>query len=333
MRRFGVALTALIALGSVGIACSSDTGVEDGELRGGGTGKGGTTGKGTGGTISTTGGTGNGTGGGGIPIGGSNGVGGSSVSGGTGGGGGTMACAGEKVTGQKGESAVLLLVVDISLSMEERARGDMQTKLEATKEALNATFATLPDGLSIGLMFYPNVPVRNAQNEEGYVCFEGEVAVPIAPLNTAQRAALTTTAVTDVEADGHTPTHQAYQYALAQLQASGAEGQKYVVLITDGVPTFRSGVNARACRPASTAADRRRIASCEHDEHVKTFVVGSPGSEMARTSLSAVARWVARVRWVARTRARPNIALRHEQTSDVSSLCRRRSAKLPRRSP
>jgi hypothetical protein len=185
---------------------------------------------------------------------------------------------------------VLLLVVDISLSMEERARGDMQTKLEATKEALNATFATLPDGLSIGLMFYPNVPVRNNQNEDGYVCFEGEVAVPIAPLNTAQRAALTT-AVTDVEADGHTPTHQAYQYALAQLQASGAEGQKYVVLITDGVPTFSLGCEGTGLPPgvdAQPIVDEAQAANTT--SMVKTFVVGSPGSEMARTSLSAVAR-------------------------------------------
>lgn len=295
MRRFGVALTALIALGSVGIACSSDTGVEDGELRGGSTGKGGTTGKGTGGTISTTGGTGNnGSGGSGsIPIGGSNGVGGSSTAGSSTGSGGTMACVGDKATGMKGESAVLLLVVDISFSMTQSAPGDRQSKLDATKDALTATIATLPEGLSIGLMFYPNAPLRNNRNADTYVCFEGEVAVPIAPINAAQRAALTS-AVTAVQADGHTPTHDAYQYALAQLQASGAEGQKYVVLITDGVPTFSLGCVATGMNPGLDPVEAQPIVdeaqAANTTNMVKTFVVGSPGSEDVRTSLSAIAR-------------------------------------------
>jgi hypothetical protein len=267
----------------------------EGELGGGGSsGKGGTTGKGTGGTISTTGGTGNPGSGGGIPIGGSNGVGGSSTGGSsTGGSGGGTACVGDKATGNKGESAVLLLLVDISFSMTQSAPGDRQSKLDATKDALTATFASLPEGLSIGLMFYPNAPLRNAQNEDTYMCFQGEVAVPIAPINAAQRAALTT-AVTEVEANGHTPTHDAYQYALAQLQASGAEGQKYVVLITDGVPTFSLGCVATGMNPGVDPVEAQPIIdesqAANTTNMVKTFVVGSPGSEAVRDSLSAIAR-------------------------------------------
>lgn len=297
MRRFGVALTALFAVGTLAFAaCSSDTGVEGGELTSGGaSARGGTTGKGTGGAIGVTGGSSNpGTGGTGISVGGGSSTGGSSTGGSTSGGtGGGTACVGEKATGNKGESAVLLLLVDTSFSMTQRAQGDMQTKLAATKTALNATFATLPDGLSVGLSFYPNVPVRNGQSGDDYMCFAGEMAVPIAPLDAAQRGALTA-AVTAKQADGHTPTHDAYEYALAQLQASGAEGQKYIVLITDGVPTFSLGCVATGMNPGIDPVDAQPIIDASQAANttsmVKTFVVGSPGSEMVRDSLSAIAR-------------------------------------------
>ena len=284
MRKAGATLVTLIAISSV--QCGGDTGTGTGLDDGTGAGK--TTGGtiGVGGTATGSGGTNPGTGGsksigvgGTIPTTGGNSSAGTGV--GTSGSGG--ACTGQSASGMKGQSAVVMLLIDTSLSMNERARGDDQTKLEATKQALNAAIADLPEGLGVGLAFYPNVPVNTMP------CFAESVAVPIAPLDGAQRTALTT-AVTGVMANGSTPTHDAYIYALAQLNATTLEGNKYLVLITDGIPTYSQGCVGTGMPPGVDTAPLVTESQNAFAAGVKTFVIGSPGSEDARAGLSAMAR-------------------------------------------
>jgi hypothetical protein len=289
MRKASATLITLVAIG--GVHCSSDTGDGTGlEGSGGRAASGGTIGVAGNMTVAGSGGTIPGTGGGkGIGVGGTIGVSGtsnagtSSSTGGTGG-----ACTADSATGMKGQSAVVMLLVDTSLSMNERAMGDDQTKLAATKEALNNAIDALPDGLGIGLIFYPGAVTAPA-------CFNETVAVPIAPLDAAQRGALTT-AVTGVQAANSTPTHDAYVYALAQLQATTLEGDRYLVLITDGIPTYALGCEGTGMppgpgeEPVDTGPLVTESESAFTTNMVKTFVIGSPGSEGAREALSAMAR-------------------------------------------
>jgi hypothetical protein len=301
MRALTVSLVTLAATVAA-FGCSSTTDPGAG-LSGGSTGKGGTVG---------VGGTGNGATSGNSTSGGNNGSGGSVVIGtggsigsgasnGTGATSGTMgaagACTGTSATGQKGAGAVVLFLVDTSLSMASPPSGMMggrgmmggggMSKMASTQAALTQAFAALSPALNVGLVFFPHVA------ETATVpCFDPTVEVPIAPLDATQLMLLDTQ-VNGAMPAGSTPTHDAYQFAVDTLKASTAEGDKYIVLITDGEPTFAlncvgdgmTGVDTGTTGPLIDAA-----AAAYTTNGIKTFVVGSPGSDRARGALSAMAR-------------------------------------------
>jgi hypothetical protein len=122
-------------------------------------------------------------------------------------------------------------------------------------------------------------------------CFDAQVDVPIGALSTAQRGLLDSALQMEQPA-GSTPTHDAYVYALDQLRAATQPGQKYVVLITDGVPTYGRNCtgtgmpNQMPPVPTQPLIDESAAAMAAG---IRTFVIGSPGSEGARESLSQMA--------------------------------------------
>ena len=87
---------------------------------------------------------------------------------------------------------------------------------------------------------------------------------------------------------GNTPTHDAFLYAVDTIAASPLMGNKYVVLVTDGSPTFSLGCVGDGRTSVDTAPLIQAAAEAT-TRGVKTFVIGSPGSEEARSSLSAMA--------------------------------------------
>ena len=91
---------------------------------------------------------------------------------------------------------------------------------------------------------------------------------------------------------GSTPTHDAYVYALDQVRASALRGAKYVVLITDGIPTYGrmcTGTGMNNQMPPIDTAPLVMESSTAMASGIRTFVIGSPGSEGARASLSQMA--------------------------------------------
>jgi hypothetical protein len=199
--------------------------------------------------------------------------------------------------GQKGAGAVVLFLVDTSLSMASPPSGmtggrGMQgggmSKMASTQAALTQAFATLSPALNVGLVFYPNVP-----DAAKLPCFTPEVAVPLGVLDAAQLMLLDTE-VNGAVPSGSTPTHDAYKFAVETLSAPTVPaGDKYIVLITDGEPTYAldcmgdgtTGVDTGTTGPLIDAA-----AAALTTNGIKTFVVGSPGSDRARGALSAMAR-------------------------------------------
>ena len=291
MKTFGASFAVMLAAGVATVHCSSDTGTGTGLDGSGGSS---TAGKGGVPTAGNTTGSGGGTGvagSKGIGVGGSNNVpiaGNTGTTGGAQGSGGE--CAGQTASGMKGQSASILLLVDLSLSMDETPRGDNQSKLASTKEALQAAVDNLPDGLGVGLIFYPEIPAPQGSIVDLNPCFAERVAVPIAPLDAAQRALLTGE-ISGADSDGSTPTHDAYVFALDTLQASTLEGQKYVVLITDGAPTYGLGCIGPGMPPGvDTAPLVDESEAALTNRMIKTFVIGTPGSDAAREALSAMAR-------------------------------------------
>jgi hypothetical protein len=254
-------------------------------------GRGATTGSGATGTGATgTGSTGNGVGGTlGQSSGGSNATPGS-------GGSGLMSSAGGARTGSGGSNAnggacadvttttealppVLEIAIDISGSMGDDAyptdSSNNATKWAEMQRVLPGAFADLPNNWAVGLTFW-NRPSG---------CYAGRQAVPIAPL-TAQQLTALDSAVRAQRPTGYTPTIAAWRFALSQLQAwtpppGYEQSPRYIVLITDGVPTvIENGCDIQ--NPITQAEYDRwipMVAAEGNAAGIDTFVVGVLGSE------------------------------------------------------
>jgi Mg-chelatase subunit ChlD len=190
---------------------------------------------------------------------------------------------------------VLELVVDTSGSMDwppgwapktpDDSKPPGATKWEITRGALADAVAALSAETALGVSFYPNV------EQDGDTCLMTSQAVPIAALggkSSKQRAAFTK-ALSDVTPVGATPTHGGYRFGLQRLTESTLVGNKFVLLITDGTPTCTLDC---ACTENNEPVDSQPLldeAATAFKDGVRTFVIGSPGSEDTRAVLSQLA--------------------------------------------
>ncbi len=125
-------------------------------------------------------------------------------------------------------------------------------------------------------------------------CQEGTSLVPLGPLGdlvSTQRVNLSN-ALLSLAASGGTPTYEAYSSAFDTLTAfTPAEPvplSRFIVLITDGSP----GAPGAACAlPTGQGVGPALVeaAGFALTQRIATFVLGSPGSESARTTLSQMA--------------------------------------------
>lgn len=194
----------------------------------------------------------------------------------------------------EGESlpAVLQLVVDVSLSMTEDAPGSRQSKWEITQAALSSALSELPPSVAVGVLFYPNMRVsRSDMSMPLESCVNTSEMVPIEMLGTedSDHRRRLQTAIQRAETNGYTPTHDAYKYALnTGLVPHDGNASKFMLLITDGAPTMREVCNGGSVdgsnengqvvdQPTAPIIDEIEGALADHD--VRTFLIGSPGSE------------------------------------------------------
>jgi hypothetical protein len=182
--------------------------------------------------------------------------------------------------------AVLSLLVDTSGSMDQPAPGARASKWQVTRRAVLDAVGGMPRETALGVIFYPNVP---AQNDP---CFDAQTSVSIATLDGAgsgQRQAIQR-AFQRQAPEGGTPTHDAYRYAVADVTASPSVGSRFIVLITDGVPTYSLGcVGTGMLDDPVDPSPLIGEATAAFAKGIRTFVIGSPGSEDARQSLSQMA--------------------------------------------
>jgi hypothetical protein len=145
----------------------------------------------------------------------------------------------------------------------------------------------MPGDTSVGVVFYPNVPGNTAMP-----CFDQRAAVGLARLDAAGQRQQIRRAFGNQDPNGGTPTHDAYLYAVDQLAGSSAIGSRFLVLITDGIPTYELGCDISGRQGPDSAVDASPLvgeAARALARGVRTFVIGSPGSEGARESLSRMA--------------------------------------------
>lgn len=186
----------------------------------------------------------------------------------------------------EGESvpAILELVVDVSRSMRDPSPGSANgmNKWDVTSEALLSAIDSLPNSIAVGLLLYPNASNRGGSELS---CIDTDEMVPIGqlgPAGAAQRMALSE-AINDANVDQYTPTHDAYEYALTNgLAPYQGEGEKFMLLITDGAPTQSLGCGQTNTDGVPTDPIVQSVQAAA-DGGVKTFIIGSPGSEASST--------------------------------------------------
>ncbi len=254
-----------------------------------------------------------GTGGGGSGVGSGGSSGGASGSGGTAGVGGTAGSAGSGATGgfgaisgsggsggipdggacnavtaaAKPAAANVLIVLDLSGSMSNVIPFPLGSRWQLTRNAFLQVLPGLPAGLRMGLVYFghPTGTPGCTASDNGCCTRDssnGGPDIPIQPLDTAQKTFITNWMNgTSPSNNNNTPTHDALQGAYDILTNSGLDGNDYALLITDG----DENCGASASSTVKLAGD-----ATSATPSIKTFVIGSPGSDGARQLLSDIAK-------------------------------------------
>ncbi|HKP62707.1 MAG TPA: VWA domain-containing protein, partial [Polyangiales bacterium] len=168
-----------------------------------------------------------------------------------------------------------------------RADAQRPSKWEITRDALAAAMAKLPASTRVALAYFSNDDACGVSSTP---------AVALHELDKTQRSALDAS-LKQVQPGGGTPlvgaTILAYKYLHGLALSNTLLGNDFVVLLTDGAQSEQCGdpdrcSTAAECTDLLTKMEAARAASPGSD--IRTFVIGAPGSEPARTSLSLIAR-------------------------------------------
>jgi hypothetical protein len=169
----------------------------------------------------------------------------------------------------------------------KRADPKVASKWELTSQALLSALETLPDSTSVGVSYFSNDDACGVHSIPN---------VPLSHNTPAQRSSLVSS-LAAIKPNGSTPlvgaTVLAYRYMHDTALAGTIQGSKYVVLITDGKQSEACGDVPR-CKGADACTDllvNQDVPKALADGvNIRTFVVGVPGSEAARTVLSQIAK-------------------------------------------
>ena len=183
------------------------------------------------------------------------------------------------------ESAIVMFLVDVSSSMKQPDPSNTtQTKWQVTGPVLEEAIAGLPGSMAVGLLLYPNMQtVPSEVDRSPTECVNTEPLVPVELLGGAdseQRTAINAALAMTPPDNSGTPTHDAIKLALDALGDTSLSGSRYLVLLTDGQPTYAEhcvgdGLPEHA---VETEPIIEEVADALGDS-VSTFVIGAPGSE------------------------------------------------------
>lgn len=175
---------------------------------------------------------------------------------------------------------------DVCLMNEARVDINMPSKWDLTSRAILFALGTLPDTTFVGLSYFSN----------NNVC--GVSRLPYVPLarNSMGQRSIITTSLLSIKPSGSTPlvgaTVLAYEYLHQSALNGDIAGNRYVVLITDGQQSDQCGDPMR-CTTADACTDlllQETAQAAGPGVNIRTFVIGVPGSERARTVLSQIAK-------------------------------------------
>ncbi|KQY60164.1 hypothetical protein ASD11_11845 [Aeromicrobium sp. Root495] len=173
---------------------------------------------------------------------------------------------GPSTAAEADETGRLMLVLDSSGSMKEKAAGG-QTKIAAAKDALGRVIGALPAEQEVGLRVYG---AKVFERGDAGACTDSQRVVDLGTDNRDQLRK----AVSAYKPYGETPIGYALQQAGKDL---GGEGQRTIVLVSDGEPT---------CDP-----DPCKVAAQLSDQGIdlKIDVIGLDVKGSARSQLRCIA--------------------------------------------
>lgn len=178
------------------------------------------------------------------------------------------------------------LLTDTSLSMSRALEGTMRPRWHFVRDALIQSLQRLPSDYSVGIACYPNIQLSAGSP----VCYLPTDTLPIAELTDAQLERAIA-ALSAKQLFGATPTEDAYAYALERLglATKGRYASRYVVLTSDGAPTYGKDCAGTGLSPVDTAPLIHAVELARR-RGVRTFVVGvGPAAESAWMSELALA--------------------------------------------
>lgn len=226
---------------------------------------------------------------------------------------GTTMCAERRVV-LPGTPASLMIVLDASASMDATANGTGEaSKWTVTRDALKAMIASLLDSASVGLLGYPNRVVSGVPggHEE---CVALDAMVPVQSLGAGDWRSVVDDGLDAIQTEACTPTHDAYRAAVdAYPPASSPTSERFVLLITDGVPTLSLGCEPGECG-VGDGYEQAVIDEIEWTRNalgIETLVLGLPGSEGSAETLDD--RWWLSV--AAKAGGTPALNCLHEEPS------------------
>lgn len=196
------------------------------------------------------------------------------------------ACAGWSAEPEPLPSSIML-VVDISSSMNSTtAATGGRTKWEVTRDALQSAIEDLPPTVTVGMVMYPNKNtegVRNNTFKDAASCVNTDAIVPFQVLGQAgsDHRERIEEMFQDATLHSSTPTHDAYATALEVVREANLPGNEtFMLLITDGQPTLSQGcIGEQDLTPSRDPQPIIDEIADAASEGIKTFIIGSPGSE------------------------------------------------------
>jgi hypothetical protein len=176
---------------------------------------------------------------------------------------------------------VLEFAVDMSGSMGKAPNASTtKSKWELTREALRSAVDGMSKDTTLGILTFPG--------KSSTVCNDIPKPVPLSVLgeSASSQRGLVTSWLNSAKPSGDTPTHSAVRAGVQTLSAFTVKNgnSKFLVLITDGQPTL--GIDCKN-NPSSDPIVQEAQTAVAAGIH--TFVIGSPGSENARSDLSRIA--------------------------------------------
>lgn len=198
------------------------------------------------------------------------------------------------------ESALLMSIIDISGTMTYAAQGTSASRWDVERSVLGDLIGSLPAKFGMGVLYFPNMATPPSSTARpASACVNLDALIPIGLLGSflsQQRDALTRSlASTEPNIQGGAPTLDAFLAGLDEVGRTSIDGTRQMLLITDGWPTFSENCvgNGTVDYPVDPSPIVSAISSARR-AGVRTFVIGTPGSQSTNSRGDDARPWLSR---------------------------------------